>query len=174
MRYRVRNFVMLVLASIGLCDVAAAQELAPVFAPGNCDLPDIATVAGRLRCGNVRVPRDHARPQAGTFALAVVIVAADQQPALADPVVYINGGPGAPLTVYAAAQARVAYAPRRDLILVDQRGTGRSEPRVCPDHERALFEANLALAAQDTPDAGAAHHAAYMECRDEAIRLGLD
>src|SRR5215813_9768213 len=107
-----RNLVMVVVASIGLCVVTAAQGLAPVFVAGSCDLPNIAAVAGRLRCGTVRVPRDHTRPQAGTFALAVVIIASDQQPALADPVVYINGGPGAPLTVYAAAQARIAYAPR--------------------------------------------------------------
>jgi len=174
MRCLVRNFVMFAVASIGLCDIAAAQSLAPVFVPGNCDLPNITAVAARLRCGTVRVPRDHARPQAGTFALAVVIIGSEQQPALADPVVYINGGPGAPLTAYAAAQARTAYAPRRDLILVDQRGTGRSEPRVCPDRERALFEASLALAAQDTPDTATAHLAAYLGCRDEGIRLGLD
>jgi len=174
MRCRVRNFATFVLASIGLCEVAAAQDLAPVFVPGSCDLPNMAAVASRLRCGIVRVPRDHARPQAGTFALAVVIIASDQEPARADPVVYINGGPGAPLTVYAAAQARTAYAPRRDLVLVDQRGTGRSEPRLCPDRERALFEANLAFAAQDTPETAAAHLAAYMGCREEAIRLGLD
>jgi pimeloyl-ACP methyl ester carboxylesterase len=166
---------MFVLVSVGLCGgVAAAQDLAPAFVPGNCDLPNIVAVAQRLRCGIVRVPRDHARPQAGTFALAVVIIASDQQPALADPVVYINGGPGEPLTTYAAAQARTPYAPRRDLILLDQRGTGRSEPRVCPDHERAMFEASLALGAQDTPETAGAHRTAYLECHDEAIRLGLD
>ncbi len=47
------------------------------------------------------------------------------------PVVYISGGPGGPLTVYAGHQARKPYAPGRDLILVDQRGTRRSEPDVC-------------------------------------------
>jgi pimeloyl-ACP methyl ester carboxylesterase len=174
MRYLVRNLAMVALAGLGLCNVAAAQDLTPIFLRGSCDLPDSAAVAGRLRCGIVRVPRDHTRPEVGTFALAIVVIASEQQPALPEPVVYISGGPGEPLTVYAAAQARKAYAPRRDLILVDQRGTGRSEPSICPDHEQALFEANLAYAAQNSPDTVAGHRAAYMGCRDEAIGRGLD
>jgi len=173
-RHLVGTFFLAVLASIFLCGTADAQDLAPVFVPGTCDLPNVAAVAVRLRCGTVRVPREQARPQAGTFALAVVIIASEQQPALSDPVVYINGGPGEPLTVYAAAQARTAYAPRRDLILVDQRGTGHSEPAICPDHERVLFAANIAFAAEDTSDTVEARRAAYVGCRDEAIRRGLD
>ena len=50
-----------------------------------------------------------------------------QQPAFRDPVIYINDGPGEPLTVYAVYQARKPYAAQRDLILVDQRGVGRSD-----------------------------------------------
>lgn len=103
-----------------------------------------------------------------------MIIASEQHPALPDPVVYINGGPGEPLTVYTVAQARTAYAPGRDLILVDQRGTGRSEPAICPDHERKLFAATLAFAAEDTSGTIEAHRAAYVGCRDEAIRRGLD
>src|SRR6266700_4821280 len=82
--------------------------------------------------------------------------------------------PRYPLTVYAAHQARIAYAPRRDLILVDQRGTGRSEPSLCPDLDRRLLEATLAVAADDSADAMAKRRAAYMTCRDEAIRRGVD
>ena len=93
-RHLVGTFFLAVLASIFLCGTADAQDLAPVFVPGTCDLPNVAAVAVRLRCGTVRVPREQARPQAGTFALAVVIIASEQQPALSDPVVYINGGPG--------------------------------------------------------------------------------
>lgn len=98
-------------------------------------LPDVANVLPRLRCGIVRVPRDHAHPDGPTFGLAVVVVASARQPARPDPVLYISGGPGGPLTVYAGFQARHPYAADRDLILVDQRGMGRSEPRLCPDRQ---------------------------------------
>lgn len=152
----------------------ASAAAVPHFEPAACDLPDIADVASRLRCGVVQVPRDHARPEGPTYALAVVIVASAQRPALLDPVVYISGGPGAPLTVYAGYQARHPYAPNRDLILVDQRGAGRSEPRLCPELQGALVDAMLAVATQPTHAVLAADRAVHLACRDAARARGVD
>jgi pimeloyl-ACP methyl ester carboxylesterase len=168
---------MLILIALALQGHASDQTgpSLPAFEETTCDLPDMtADIRPRLRCGTIRVPRDHARPDTGSFSLAVVVIRSAQQPALPDPVVYISGGPGNPLTVYAAYQARFPYAPRRDLILVDQRGTGRSEPSLCPDLDRTLLEANLAVAAEDTTQVLAKRRAAYMACRDQAIRRGID
>ena len=153
----------------------AIAEVTPSFAPTSCgDLPDIGDVLSRLRCGVVRVPRDHAHPDGPTFALAVVVAASDQQPALPDPVVYISGGPGAPLTIYAGFQARHPYAANRDLVLVDQRGMGRSEPRLCPDLQGRLVTAMLAVVAAPTPAALAADRAVHAACRDELVGNGID
>jgi pimeloyl-ACP methyl ester carboxylesterase len=147
----------------------------PAFHEKPCDLPNMSPdIRPRLRCGTVSVPRDYDNPDAGHFNLVVVVIKSEQQPSSSEPVVYINGGPGEPLTVYAAYQARTPYAPRRDLILVDQRGTGRSEPGLCPDLERKLLDANSAIAASATDDAIAARKAAYLACRDQAIGRGLD
>ena len=104
----------------------------------------------------------------------VVVVKSATQPARPDPVVYISGGPGSPLTVYAVHQARSPYAPDRDLILVDQRGTGRSEPRLCPDHEAGLLETTVAVAEDASREAQAARRAATAACRDEAVTRGFD
>jgi len=101
-----------------------------------------------MRCGTVRVPRDYAHPDGPGFALSVVVIDSQQKPALPDPVVYINGGPGEPITVYAAAQAKTPYASGRDLVLIDQRGTGDSEPRICPTMDRKLLDATLLLGAE--------------------------
>ncbi len=166
--------LLIVLALQGHASDQTGPSL-PAFEETTCALPDMSPdIRPRLRCGTVRVPRDHARPDSGNFSLAVVVIKSELQPALPDPVVYISGGPGNPLTDYAAHQARIAYAPRRDLILVDQRGTGRSEPSLCPDLDRRLLEATLAVAADDSADAMAKRRAAYMTCRDEAIRRGVD
>jgi pimeloyl-ACP methyl ester carboxylesterase len=166
-------FVALALQGHASDETGAA---APAFEEVPCDLPDVSPdIRQRLRCGSVRVPQDHAHPNSGSFSLAVVVIKSEQQPALPDPVVYINGGPGSSLTVFAAYQARAPYAPRRDLILVDQRGTGRSEPRLCPDLDRRLLEATLAMIARDgDADAMAERRAAFMSCRDVAIRSGID
>jgi pimeloyl-ACP methyl ester carboxylesterase len=120
------------------------------------------------------VPRDYENPNAGRFKLAVVVIKSEQQPSWPEPVVYISGGPGAPLTASAAYQARTPYAPLRDLILVDQRGTGRSEPSICPDQERQLRDATFAIAATNTDEEIVRRQAAYLACRDQAIGRGLD
>jgi pimeloyl-ACP methyl ester carboxylesterase len=147
----------------------------PAFDETTCDLPGVAPeLRARLRCGTVSVPRNHDDPDAGRFKLAVVVIKSEQQPSWAEPVVYISGGPGYPITVYAPHQARTPYAPRRDLILVDQRGTGRSEPSLCPDLESKLLETTLALVAGVTEQALARRQAAYLACRDQAIGRGFD
>ena len=148
---------------------------APAFIEAACALPDVPLpVVPRLRCGTVAVPRSYDRPDAGRFELAVVIAAPADGPAEPDPVVYISGGPGSPLTVFAGAQASEPYAPRRTLILVDQRGTGRSEPRICPDAAPALLDATVAVATDPAEPAQAARRAAYAACRDKAAAQGLD
>jgi pimeloyl-ACP methyl ester carboxylesterase len=167
--------VLLLLIALAVQGHASSEASLPSFEEMTCDLPDVTPdIRPRLRCGTVRVPRDHARPDTGSFSLAVVVIKSAQQPPLPDPVVYISGGPGNPLTVYAAYQARNPYAPRRDLILVDQRGTGRSEPSLCPDLDRTLLEANLAVAAKGTGATIVKRRAAYITCRDQAIRRGID
>ena len=167
--------LLLAAAAGALFAMPAIAEVTPSFEPTSCgDLPDIGDVLSRLRCGVVRVPRDHAHPNGSTVALAVVVVASDRQPALPDPVVYISGGPGAPLTIYAGFQARHPYAADRDLVLVDQRGMGRSEPRLCPDLQGRLVTAMLAVVAAPTPSALAADRAVHAACRDELVGNGID
>jgi len=86
--------------ALGMLASSAHAAEGPRFEPDSCgSLPDIADVLPRLRCGIVRVPRNPADPGGPTFGLAVVVIASAQQPAHPDPVVYISGGPGGPLTI---------------------------------------------------------------------------
>ncbi len=139
---------VLLLTTCALCGPASAQpSQAPAFTETACDLPNVLPgILPRLRCGTVSVPRDYSHPGAGRFALAVVVAQSAVHPALPDPLLYISGGPGGPLTVYAGDQAAHPYAPGRDLILVDQRGTGRSEPHLCPDLKEDFVNATAAAA----------------------------
>lgn len=147
----------------------------PTFVDTPCSLPNVTPeILARLRCGTVAVPRNHDNRAAGHFNLAVVVAKSAGQPSLPDPVVYISGGPGGPLTIYADYQARHPYAPGRDLILVDQRGTGRSEPQLCPELTAKMLEANIAAVADMTEDHLARSRAMYLACRDAAIGRGID
>jgi pimeloyl-ACP methyl ester carboxylesterase len=151
------------------------EPLQPVFDETACDLPGVSPeIRPRLRCGTISVPRNYDNPGAGRFKLAVVVVRSARQPAFPDPVVYISGGPGSPLTIYADQQARTRYAAGHDLILVDQRGTGRSEPKLCPDLDGALFDASVAIATDPSDDALARRRRVHAACHAEATAHGID
>jgi pimeloyl-ACP methyl ester carboxylesterase len=155
--------------------VAAQTPPRLAFTEAACDLPNVAaTVRPRLRCGTVSVPRNYANPDAETFRLAVVVVRSERQPALPDPLVYISGGPGAPLTIHSHYQATHPYAAGRDLILVDQRGTGRSEPSICPDHDVALVIGIAEAAVGSEAESRARRRATFAACHVQAAAKGID
>jgi pimeloyl-ACP methyl ester carboxylesterase len=82
------------------------------------------------RCGTFIVPENRAKPNGRTIGLHVVVLPAFSRPAREDAVTYLAGGPGDAATDNAAdlSQQLSALNVFRDLLLVDQRGTGRSNP----------------------------------------------
>jgi pimeloyl-ACP methyl ester carboxylesterase len=107
----------------------------------------IAAVAAR--CGILKVPEDPARPGGATIDLSVAVVPALNRRAAAAPLFVLAGGPGQASTdlyaSYAGAFARVNR--NHDIVLVDQRGTGRSAPLSCayPDDWRSAPDETLRL-----------------------------
>ena len=175
------------LAAAGLLGIFLAQTpqehvraspaaTSPSFDETACDLPTISPeLRPRLGCGTVSVPRDHGNPASGIFKLAIVIIRTGAKQRQPDPVLFLQGGPGSPLTVRAAQVAgreSAILAPDRDLILIDQRGAGRSEPALCPD----LPALQLQLLAQDLErDAfDQAWGNSYRDCRRELTQQGMD
>ncbi|HCB07482.1 MAG TPA: hypothetical protein DEQ43_25070 [Nocardioides bacterium] len=92
-------------------------------------------VLPRARCGSIERPWEPGNPAAGTVTVGFAFVPARDRsrPALGTLVPH-EGGPGYSTTGSATSYAEM-YGPlldRRNLLLVDQRGTGRSEPIDCP------------------------------------------
>src|SRR3954464_9563988 len=88
-----------------------------------------------VRCGTVTVPLDRTDPAAGTLDVAYALVPRTDtsRPALG-PIAPNPGGPGQS-TIASAGLYVGALAPlreRRDLLLIDPRGTGRSGALSCP------------------------------------------
>lgn len=97
-----------------------------------CRLPGVEE---EVRCGELRVPEDPARPDGRTIPIFVVVLPAtgpDPQPT---PWVEIAGGPGTAATDYARSFATNLRHVRhdRDVLLVDQRGMGRSGGLYCEE-----------------------------------------
>jgi pimeloyl-ACP methyl ester carboxylesterase len=85
------------------------------------------------RCGVLSVPLDRTQPAGASIDLRVAVVPALNRRASAAPLFLLAGGPGqgatAMYTGLAAAFARVNR--NHDIVLIDQRGTGRSAPLTC-------------------------------------------
>lgn len=150
----------MILSAIVATMLTAASPPSFVFEERACTA---AELRGRARCGTVAVPENHDRSGGRTIALNVVVL-----PALADdadlpPLFDIDGGPGLPATKNAGfyLQFGEAYRARRDVVMIDQRGTGGSNPLACPElaaPERA-DEEMLPVAAVDRCRAALETHA---------------
>jgi pimeloyl-ACP methyl ester carboxylesterase len=93
-----------------------------------CRLEAASLPAAFARCGTLAVPEDPAQPDGPTIDVFVARIGALSAEPRPDPLLLIAGGPGQS-TVDFYLQLRGAFeAARRDrdIVLVDQRGTGRS------------------------------------------------
>ena len=138
----------------------AALGFAGVVAAGTIDLSpcDLTSSEGRqevdAQCGTLDVPLDPADPDGATIELFVAVVEALAEQPSPDPLVVIAGGPGDAATrFFAAAEPAFARILRdRDVVLVDQRGSGRSAPLHCDSSQDAPFLADTDV--QAVIDAG--------------------
>jgi pimeloyl-ACP methyl ester carboxylesterase len=95
------------------------------------------------RCYQMRVPESRAGRSALELELPVVVLSMPGTRKREDPVVYLAGGPGdgawldtERIDFWWEFVADNAWLNERDLILVDQRGTGLSNPRMdCTEYE---------------------------------------
>lgn len=128
------------------------------------------------RCGTVVVPADWATGD-GSIELPVAVFPSTSANPAADPVVYLEGGPGShtlETLVYSAEDIIEPLADRGDVIFFDQRGAGLSSPRlVCEENEA------LTRRLEDDPsitqdEADAASHDALAQCRQRLLDAGID
>jgi pimeloyl-ACP methyl ester carboxylesterase len=114
------------------------------------------------RCGSLEVPENPAKPEGRRIALRVAVLDADAPAARPDAVFVLAGGPGQSITeVYPQiAPAFDRLRRDRDVVLVDQRGTGGSGKLACPGAERppggferedAALAAELAACSRSLP-----------------------
>jgi pimeloyl-ACP methyl ester carboxylesterase len=126
----------LVLALTAPLSTRAQTQNVPRFERVECSLAARASSASiRTECGNLIVAQVRGRPASGTLRLAVVIVHPVEQSG-GPPLVLLHGGPSGPGGIGGAGMGLAwEWAPRlkRDVIVYDQRGAGRSEPRLCPE-----------------------------------------
>jgi pimeloyl-ACP methyl ester carboxylesterase len=87
------------------------------------------------RCGWLAVPEDRSRPSGRKIRIFFGVVPAVRRNSRAAPVFWLSGGPGGAAATDDASSALTIFSGAnrtRDIVLVDQRGVGRSAPLICP------------------------------------------
>jgi pimeloyl-ACP methyl ester carboxylesterase len=144
------KFSHILTASL-LALLSAAVLAKPVSQQGRtCHLPGAEE---GLRCITVTLPLDYAKPAAGELDLHVTVAPAFRESARPDPLFVLAGGPGQAGTdvlVLIAHTFRRARATR-DIVLIDQRGTGLSGKLDCDNkapNDETMTEAQADAAAR--------------------------
>ena len=115
----------------------------PAITLASCRLPGVETAA---QCATYEVWEDRESRKGRKIALNMAIVPARARARQPDPIVVLAGGPGQG-AVSLAAQVMPLFSKlndARDILFVDQRGTGNSNPLDCEEDEpqalQTLFE----------------------------------
>jgi pimeloyl-ACP methyl ester carboxylesterase len=148
----------------------------PMFQSASCP-PEVFPPSVSVDCGFVVVPENRARPSGRAIRVAAAVMHAPSSHPKQDPIVFLDGGPSfGAISSFAVDTyfGGASYTRDRDVILVDTRGTGLSEPRLgCPEFDRAHVST-----VYSKPFVGSSAVAdfsrAIRACRDRLAAAGID
>lgn len=119
---------LLLLAALAACSAPGQAGEGPEL--------EACRLAGMVdaECGSITVPENRADPEGRTIDVHFAVIAAESSISEPDPVFMLAGGPGqAAIEVYPIiVEIFGALRQNRDIVLVDQRGTGQSAALACP------------------------------------------
>ncbi len=121
------RFICLITCVLIFVSVATAQEI--VESTQCVEEPyGFSTV-----CGYVTLPEDYENPTDGAVQIYYAQIKSQSDNPQPDPLVYLTGGPGSSGTQLLESSFRTylrSFAGDRDIIVIDQRGTGLSVPNL--------------------------------------------
>lgn len=158
-----RRSLLVAATFAALLSACAKRSDGPPTTP--CVLPGVTREA---RCLSLEVPENPDLPQGRRLRIHAAIVPATGIRPLSDAIFVFAGGPGQAASEIAGGVMPLfaGLEARRDVVFVDQRGTGRSEPLACRDD---LRRRPIAEALDDERNA-----ARLVECRDAFTDAGID
>jgi pimeloyl-ACP methyl ester carboxylesterase len=98
------------------------------------DTPLVTPDMGQVECGTLQVPENWAQPDGRKISITYVVLKSTSPTPKADPILYLEGGPGGSALSGLDAYANEIFDEMRqdrDIVLFDQRGTQFSSPLVC-------------------------------------------
>ena len=129
--------LLLVVAALNLAAVSCGGHPAPAVSalPVNSLSVKACTVDGlAARCGTLLVPEDRLTRTGRAIPVRFVVIPATMAGRAPDPVVWFAGGPGGSAIDGIPGEVSLlgTLNLHRDLVFIDQRGAGQSNPLACP------------------------------------------
>ena len=128
-------FFFVALPASLLAQEQSAIELKSCFVSG---------ISEKAKCASVKMPLDHNGAVGGEIDVFVAVVPALSSQILEDPLVVFSGGPGQAASEMGSLVGAAFRSIRehREIILIDQRGTGKSTPLRCADDDESVYSAS--------------------------------
>jgi len=156
---------VLIGSALGLAACGDGSAPPRTLALADCRLPRLPVAA---QCGTLEVPENRARPDGRNITLGIAVLPANTLNPRADPLFILAGGPGQAASFLGPFAASLTGVRKdREIVLVDQRGTGRSSPLACAAFKLdETPESALELELDPVPKAAA--------CARELAAQGID
>jgi pimeloyl-ACP methyl ester carboxylesterase len=126
-------------------------------------------------CYDLSVPENHGAPNGRTIQLHVAVFRSTAKDRVGDPILFLMGGPGAP-GIESFSWSRGGFPQfngRHDVIVLDQRGTGSSIPKLtCPEFVAAVQEVQQKMLSDEGSTKVIA--AAMRACHERLTDRGID
>ena len=135
---RLLSLVLLLI----LQSASAVRQSGPKLVLNDCEFP---AISGKAKCGTLQVYENRAAKKGRMIALRILLLPATSDKREPDPFVYFAGGPGGSAVDDAVGFARAFPQLRetRDMLFVDQRGTGGSHSLDCKFYDPADLQTYL-------------------------------
>jgi pimeloyl-ACP methyl ester carboxylesterase len=161
--------LLIVLAGAPVIAAGAAT-----FETGACpDKPEPIPALKSARCGVLVVPENRGKPDGRMIRLPVAILPSLSEPPAADPLVYMEGGPGGAALPTTQLLLDAGLNRARDVIVMGQRGTRYAEPALmCPEIDQ--FHTRLAALPYDDAATGQLSVEAARACRARLAGAGIE
>jgi pimeloyl-ACP methyl ester carboxylesterase len=136
---------VLVLLAFTLSASLPAHQRSPKPQPLILTACEVPGIPGKAQCGQYEVFEDRASGKGRKISLRIVVFPATGNERAPDPIVYIAGGPGSSAVEDARGIVQLfeKLRERRDLVFIDQRGTGGSHPLNCNFYNAADLQSYL-------------------------------
>lgn len=124
----IKNWIVISLSFLLISHNAYSEEY--VVTIENCHIDGIRS---QVKCGNLQVPENYSQSDGEKIGINFVVLPAIDNSDNKTPLMFLAGGPGQAAAELAGGLRHAFNEVRktRDLILVDQRGTGQSHPLQC-------------------------------------------